>query len=117
MKTLQLAATIISIASALAAWPASADAVTPSAKWLIRVGPQQPQITERFMEQIHPGLTEGEVKALIGPPPYTTRFPLSNTVAWDYEYEDTWGYNATFSVIFNSAGLVVSRISVRNDGG
>ena len=117
MKNLQFAATMISIASALAVWPSSADAVTPSAKWLIGVVPQQPRINEALIEQIHPGLTEGEVKALIGPPPYTTRFALSKTVAWDYDYRDLWGYDSTFSVIFNSAGLVVSRISIRNGGG
>jgi hypothetical protein len=116
MKTLQLAATMISLASALAAWPGSADAA-PGAKWLIGVSTRQPRITEQLMEQIQPGLTEAEVKALIGPPQYTTRLTLSNTVAWDYEYRDFWGYDATFSVIFNSAGLVVGRVTARSGGG
>ena len=114
MKTLQLAATaaVASIATALVAFTAAADPPQPSTKWSIHVVPQQPRLTEEVVARITPGLTEDAVKALIGPPERTTRFPRSNMIAWEYGYRDPSGYDATFSVIFNGAGLVVSRVSI-----
>ena len=74
--------------------------------------------TDPMFARIEPGLTRDEVQRLLGPPDETMRFPLSNTVSWDYHYTDTWGYMAVFYVTFDADGRVVSRISRRiNDGG
>ena len=96
----------------------SASAVTdqPSVKWWLRVLPQPARVTEGTVEQIRPGLTKAAVTALIGPPPQVTHFSLSDTTAWDYDYRDPWGYDATFSVVFDASGIVVSRISIREQG-
>jgi hypothetical protein len=67
---------------------------------------------------IHAGMARDEIQRMIGLPDETMRFPLSNTVAWDYRYYDTWGYLAVFSVTFADDGRAVSKISRRlNDGG
>lgn len=63
--------------------------------------------------RIQPGLTRDEVLRLIGPPGQTMAFPRSATTAWDYRYNDTWGYVATFSVTFDREGIVVSKFTQR----
>lgn len=68
-----------------------------------------------LFRQVQPGMKTDEVLALIGPPRAKTRFPATKTTAWDYRYRDSWGYDSEFSVIFDDAGIVVSRFSVRND--
>jgi hypothetical protein len=64
---------------------------------------------------IQPGMTEDEVLRLIGPPRETWRFARLGHHAWDYRYNDAWGYPAIFSVTFDSSGRVVSKISQRLD--
>lgn len=77
-----------------------------------------PVRTDSMFARIEPGLTRDEVQRLVGPPDETMRFPMSNTVSWDYHYTDTWGYMAVFYVTFSADGRVVSKISRRiNDGG
>jgi len=68
-----------------------------------------------LFSQIQPGMKGDDVLALIGPPHARTRFAATKTTAWDYRYRDTWGYDSEFSVIFDDAGLVVSKFSARND--
>ena len=68
-----------------------------------------------LFSQIQPGMKGDDVLALIGPPRARTRFAATMTTAWDYRYRDTWGYEAEFSVIFDDAGLVVSKFSARID--
>ena len=64
------------------------------------------------------GMTQPEVRRLLGEPDSTMPFSLSKTLAWDYAYQDTWGYFAVFSVTFDSGGRAVSKIAWRtNDGG
>ena len=62
---------------------------------------------------IRPGMTRDDILHRIGPPGETMQFPLSGNTAWSYRYKDTWGYLALFSVTFDPAGIVVSKISVR----
>lgn len=77
-----------------------------------------PARSDPLFSRIDPGMTRDEIQRLIGPPDETMRFPLSNTVSWDYHYQDTWGYMAVFYVTFSADGRVVSKISRRiNDGG
>jgi outer membrane protein assembly factor BamE (lipoprotein component of BamABCDE complex) len=77
-----------------------------------------PPRNDDVFNRIQPGMTQEEVRQLIGPPDETMRFPLSNTLSWDYRYQDTWGYMAMFYVTLDANGRVVSKISRRlNDGG
>ncbi len=58
---------------------------------------------------------EDRVLALLGPPSRTVQFDRSKTTAWDYRYQDDWGYLSEYSIIFNSQGLVVSKAQQRLD--
>jgi outer membrane protein assembly factor BamE (lipoprotein component of BamABCDE complex) len=108
---------VVAVAAALAAAAvpalAATDDASPAAKWWLKVVPTPQRVTTDVIEQIHPGMDEGDVKALIGAPNRTGYFPLSHTTTWDYAYRDAWGYNATFSTIFNDDHIVVSKVSVR----
>ena len=77
-----------------------------------------PQRSDDMFSRIHPGMTKDEVRSLIGIPDETMAFPLSNTDSWGYQYYDTWGYMAIFSVTFDDTGHAVSKFSRRiNVGG
>lgn len=76
-----------------------------------------PHRTDELFARIQPGMTTEEVRSLAGPPDETMPFSRSRTFAWDYQYLDTWGYLAVFSVTFDQDGRAVSKISRRiNDG-
>ena len=72
-------------------------------------------LRDEVFRRIHPGLNASEVLAIIGAPYRKSRFEATKTTAWDYNYRDTWGYEAEFSVIFDDAGLVVGKFSGRKD--
>jgi len=68
--------------------------------------------------RIDRGMTQDQVRAILGPPDEIMPFPRSGDVAWDYRYTDTWGFMAMFGVTFGSHGRVASTTSRRlNDGG
>jgi outer membrane protein assembly factor BamE (lipoprotein component of BamABCDE complex) len=92
-----------------------AMAATPTAHFTLRI-PGPVPLNDAAAERIHPGMTTAQVEGLIGAPWNTIRFDNTHTTSWDYEYQDGWGYDAVFSVIFDDAGMVVSKISVRRDG-
>lgn len=73
----------------------------------------EPVLGDDTFNAIQPGMTEGEVLRMIGPPRETMSFPRLDQIAWDYKYQDTWGYPAIFSVTFDREGRVVSKISQR----
>jgi outer membrane protein assembly factor BamE (lipoprotein component of BamABCDE complex) len=75
--------------------------------------PGGPPRSDALFSRVSEGMTQGQVEQLIGPPDDTMGFPLSHTVAWDYLYQDTWGYTAEFSVTFDQGGRVVSKLSKR----
>ena len=76
---------------------------------------EAPHVTTDTSYKVVPGMSESDIQALLGEPQRVARFSRSQTVAWDYDFRDDWGYDATFSVIFNEAGSVVSKVSVRRD--
>jgi outer membrane protein assembly factor BamE (lipoprotein component of BamABCDE complex) len=81
------------------------------------LGSGPPRSDEQFAH-IQRGMTRDDVQRLIGPPDDTMKFPLSHNEAWDYRYQDTWGYMAVFSVTFAEDGRASSTFSQRiNDGG
>jgi outer membrane protein assembly factor BamE (lipoprotein component of BamABCDE complex) len=74
--------------------------------------------SDKAFTRIELGMTQPEVRRLLGKPDGTMPFSRSSTLAWDYEYQDTWGYFAVFSVTFDSGGRAVGKIAWRiNDGG
>jgi outer membrane protein assembly factor BamE (lipoprotein component of BamABCDE complex) len=97
---------------------AIAAAVLAAAALLSGCAAVGPPRNDNVFNGIQPGMTQDEVRRLIGAPDETMRFPLSNTVSWDYYYWDTWGYYCVFYVTLGADGRVVSRITRRiNDGG
>jgi len=102
------------LAAPFAVLPAEANLSDAAAKWTIRVSPPN-RIDETAIDNIHPGMGEAEVAALIGSPDHMSKFPRTKTTTWDYDYSDAWGYDSTFSVVFAQEGVVVSKISVRKD--
>jgi outer membrane protein assembly factor BamE (lipoprotein component of BamABCDE complex) len=102
-------------APAIAATQASEAPAGASVKWWMRIVPTPERVTDEVIQQIRPGMDEGDVRALIGAPADTVRFALSRTTAWDYPYRDSWGYESVFSVTFNDDHVVLSKISVRHN--
>ena len=79
--------------------------------------PEGPARSDALFSRVDLGMTQQDVRALLGPPDET--MPLrARTLAWDYRFQDTWGYFAVFSVTFDVDGRAVSRLTWRiNDGG
>ena len=73
----------------------------------------QPVLDEDHFYRIHPGQTRDDVLRLIGPPGETMEFARLQQVAWDYRFQDTWGYTAIFSVMFDREGRVVGKVTRR----
>jgi hypothetical protein len=59
--------------------------------------------------RIVPGITKDDVLRLIGPPSEVMDFPRLQQVAWEYRYQDSWGYTAFLSVMIDRQGVVVGR--------
>jgi outer membrane protein assembly factor BamE (lipoprotein component of BamABCDE complex) len=82
--------------------------------WVAR---NPPLMVEQFA-QVQIGMTRDDTLRLLGKPYETMRFPMSGNEAWDYLYQDSWGYMASYGVTFGPDGHVASKISRRlNDGG
>ena len=79
---------------------------------------RNPPLTVEQFAQVQVGMTRDDTLRLLGKPYETMRFPMSGNEAWDYLYQDPWGYMASYGVTFGPDGHVVSKISRRlNDGG
>ena len=63
--------------------------------------------------RIRAGMTGDEVLRMIGPPRETSHFSNLGQTAWDYKYQDTWGYPAIFSVMVADNGIVAGKTSRR----
>jgi hypothetical protein len=74
-------------------------------------------LNEESIYKIQPGQTRDDVLRLIGPPIETMEFARLQQVAWDYRYEDAWGYTAILSVMFDPKGIVVGKSTRRLDRG
>jgi hypothetical protein len=72
-----------------------------------------PVLRDETFYRIQPGLTRDDILRMIGPPGETMAFPRLGQVAWDYRYQDTWGYQAIFSVMFDANGIVVGKFTRR----
>jgi outer membrane protein assembly factor BamE (lipoprotein component of BamABCDE complex) len=77
-----------------------------------------PPLTLDKLSQVQLGMTRDDTLRLLGKPHDTMKFPMSGNEAWDYLYQDPWGYMASYGVTFGADGHVASRFSRRlNDGG
>lgn len=77
-----------------------------------------PPRSDALFARIDLGMTQPEVRRLLGEPDSSMPFSRSQTLAWDYQYQDSWGYLAVFSVTFDAGGHTVGKLSWRtNDGG
>jgi outer membrane protein assembly factor BamE (lipoprotein component of BamABCDE complex) len=105
------------IATAAFASPVyAADAPSHAPMFRIDVsapGPNTRALTDDALTAIHAGMSAPEVLEKIGAPSGKMRFARSATTAWDYPYQDSWGYTSAFSVILDDNGIVVSKVSVR----
>lgn len=87
--------------------------------FMVRVGPDgvlqaiEPVLNEDHFYRIVPGKTREDVLNLIGPPSETMEFPRLQQVAWDYRYQDAWGYTAILSVMFDRDWRVVGKVTRR----
>ena len=64
--------------------------------------------------QIHPGLTQDEVRSVAGVPGNVTRDRAGET-EWIYLFTDDWGYRSEFDVTFGANGRVTDTYSERLD--
>jgi hypothetical protein len=58
------------------------------------------------LASVHAGLSEAEVRTLMGRAPNVTRNPRTAQTLWIYDYTDTWGYDSEFDVEFDANGVV-----------
>jgi outer membrane protein assembly factor BamE (lipoprotein component of BamABCDE complex) len=65
------------------------------------------------LAQIQPGLTQQEVRGLIGRPENVTGDSRSGETEWIYSFTDTWGYRSEFDVTFDARGQVESTYAER----
>jgi outer membrane protein assembly factor BamE (lipoprotein component of BamABCDE complex) len=107
-----LAAT--ALASSALFFSSSAAAVEPSFS-VSHLVVSARRVSDSVIMQVQPGMTREAITSLVGPPARTMRFPLSRTTSWDYDFVDSWGYASELSVIFGDDGLVVSKVTSRND--
>lgn len=90
--------------------------------FMVRIGPSgalesiEQVLDESHFRRIQRGVhTREDVRGLIGPPWRTLDFARKGQTAWDYRFQDTWGYLAEFSVMFDRGGVVVEMTTVRQD--
>ena len=87
--------------------------------FMVELGPDgllraiRPALTDENYHRITPGQTREDVLRLVGPPGETMDFPNLGQVAWDYRYQDTWGYIAIFSIMIDYHGKVAGKVNRR----
>jgi len=74
-------------------------------------------LDEDHFYRIVPGKTRDDVLRTIGPPSEMNDFPRLQQVAWDYRYQDAWGYTAILSVMIDRQGIVVGKTTRRLERG
>lgn len=72
-------------------------------------------LNDKHFNKIQPGFNETQVTRLIGPPYQIIPFKRKQEIAWDYRYQDDWGYSSVFSVIFDETGTVKTTVRTREE--
>jgi outer membrane protein assembly factor BamE (lipoprotein component of BamABCDE complex) len=65
------------------------------------------------LAQVHAGLTQDEVRSLVGRPVNVTGASRDGETEWIYDFNDTWGYPSEFDVTFDAGGKVESTYAER----
>jgi hypothetical protein len=65
-------------------------------------------LTQAYFAQIRPGMTQDEIRRLIGKPGETMTFPLKKEEVWTWRYEPATGERWHFHVHFDLAGRVLT---------
>lgn len=78
----------------------------------------QQVLSEEQFRRIEVGSTDrAQLERLIGPPWRVVDFPNLRQVAWDYVFQDAWGYTVDYSVMLDERGIVANKVSVRREPG
>jgi|SRR6266850_683311 len=65
--------------------------------------------------RVHPGLTQDEVRSLVGVTGNVTSDSRKHETMWIYSFTDLWGYPSEFDVTFDANGRVTETYAQRND--
>jgi hypothetical protein len=75
-------------------------------------------LADKYLGRIVRGsTTAAELERLIGPPWQKVAFTNKRQVAWDYVFQDTWGYIVDFSVMVNERDVVAETVYARRNPG
>jgi hypothetical protein len=58
-------------------------------------------LTQENFARVQPGMSQDEVRRLLGKPRSTVNFPLKNETVWDWRYMESAGTEKLFNVHFN----------------
>jgi len=72
-------------------------------------------LTDDNLQRVSRGISQDEVLRLIGPPWRRVDFANKRQVAWDYRFQDTWGYLVDYAVMVDERGIVAETVRVRID--
>jgi outer membrane protein assembly factor BamE (lipoprotein component of BamABCDE complex) len=70
-------------------------------------------LVDDVIQTITAGLSADDVLLRIGPPHQRIRFDNLRATAWDYRYQDTWGYLVDLSIMIDDANRVTGRVAQR----
>ena len=91
--------------------------------YMVKLGPDgmvggvEQVLNEDHFYRIVPGITRDDVLRTIGPPSQVDEFPRLQQTAWEYRYQDAWGYTAILSVMIDPRGIVVGKTTRRLERG
>jgi len=108
----QNAVLAFALLSAAVALPAATQAATSATRIDVYASAGHARNAEAF-SRIQPGMKAEQVIALVGSPDREMRFDAARATAWDYDFRDTWGYDAEFSVTLGDDGTVRSTFTGR----
>lgn len=95
---------------------------TPAGKqnYMVTVGPDnvmtkfEQVLTEANLQKVRTGMTEDEVRRLLGKPAEVAKLPLKPVTVWTWGIEDVFPRETKFDVHFDEAGKVIG-IDRRDD--
>ncbi len=70
-------------------------------------------LTDDNLQRVSRGISQEEVLRLIGPPWRKIDFANKRQVAWDYRFQDTWGYLVDYAVMVDERGIVAETVRAR----
>lgn len=87
--------------------------------WMAFVAPDgrllrlEQALTDDNLQRVSPGIPQEEVLRLIGPPWRKVDFANRRQVAWDYRFQDMWGYLVDYAVMVDGRGIVAETVRAR----